>query len=563
MNWRTIRYLVSIERKSERLLRGVKTTKYRERGIRAYWLYWVAAILGVVGGYLATVLVDLIYSSPEEIMFEPLDVIATSVFIALPTLIMLLCIVFTMWQQIQLSGMKATRVINYWLPITWQEHTIASIISNLLGVPLALVIGFSAGILVFATFNGLILSGILTSLMMFGAAFIGSTTTEIVRIVQTRLTGAVYKSSGKSAVWVRFIGTLIFLTIFYVAYFIIIQGPAGFLEGLTETQNTIWFIPFVWIGIALFYLLKGIVLEGILFLGLSIVFAGVLCYIAIALNKRFGLYEPPAITIQTKGTQYTPKTGLLSKLGFTSIEGAMIRKDIRAFIRRRELMTIFIMPIALMILPIFYSITITDIVAESTLIYEIMIFVLPAAMMALITGNMLIGEEGSAVWRVYASPISPKNLIKAKYTVLVLLAIITLSITGTVGIIFFRSAPTVIAVGVLESLFLIFALGTIGLALGIKGADFTGGRRQRMIRQEWSLLSILLGAVTGLAILAPISPYLLTSLGEGFPFILLTMGLTELAIGLLISGIIATIITVAMYRVNINYAKELIRKADI
>jgi len=561
MNWRTIRYLVSIERKSERLLRGVKTTKYRERGIRAYWLYWVAAILGVVGGYVATVLVDLIYSSPEQIMFEPLDVMATSVFIALPTLIMLLCIVFTMWQQIQLSGMKATRVINYWLPITWQEHTIASIISNLLGLPLALVIGFSAGILVFAVANGLILAGILTSLMMFGAAFIGSTTTEIVRIVQTRLTGAVYKSSGKSAVWVRFIGTLIFFAIAYAAYFAIIQGPAGFLEGLTETQNTIWFIPFVWLGIALFYLLKGIFLEGIVFLGLSVLFGGVLCYIAIALNKRFGLYEPPAITIQTKGTQYTPKTGLLGKLGFTSIEAAMIRKDIRAFTRRRELMTIFIMPIALMILPIFYSTL--DMPSGMAIIFEIMIFVLPAAMMALITGNMLIGEEGHAVWRIYASPISPKNLVKAKYAVLVLLSIITLIITGTAGGIFFRSSPTLIAVAVLESLFLIFALGAIGLALGVKGADFSAGRRQRMIRQEWSLLSILLGAVTGLAILAPIAPYLLANLNGIFPFAFPAMGLIELSIAVVASGIIATIITVAIYRVNLNYAKELIRKAEI
>jgi len=563
MNWRTIRYLVSIERKSERLLRGVKATKYRERGILAYWLYWVAAILGIVGGYLATVLVDLIYSSPEQIMVEPLDVMATSVFIALPTMIMLLCIVFTMWQQIQLAGMKATRVINYWLPITWQEHTIASIISNLLGLPLALVIGFSAGILVFAVANGLILAGILTSLMMFGAAFIGSTTTEIVRIVQTRLTGAVYKSSGKSAVWVRFIGTLIFFAIFYVAYFVIIQGPAGFLEGLTTTQNTIWFIPFVWVGIALFYLLKGIFLEGIVFLGLSVLFAGVLCYIAIALNKRFGLYEPPAITIQTKGTQYTPKTGLLGKLGFTSSEAAMIRKDIRAFTRRRELMTIFILPIALMILPIFYSITLTDIVNNSTLIFEVMIFVLPAAMMALITGNMLIGEEGPAVWRIYASPISPKNLVKAKYTVLLLLSIITLIITGTAGVIFFRSSPTLIAVAVVESLFLMFALGAIGLALGVKGADFTAGRRQRMIRQEWSLLSVLLGAVTGLAILSPIAPYLLANMGEIFPFALPAMGLIELTIAVVVSGIIATIITVAVYRVNLNYAKELIRKAEI
>jgi len=575
MNWRNIRYLISVERKSERLLRGAKITRYRERGILAYWLYWVSAIIGLVGGYLATILTDVIYASPENMMLEPLDVMATGIFIALPTIVMLGCIVLTMMQQIQLAGIKSTRVVNYWLPITWQEHTIASILSNLLGLPSAIVIGFSAGVLVFAAFNGLMFAGILTVLMLIGAAFIASATTEIVRIVQTRFTGAVYKSSGKAAVWVRFAGTLLFFAIFYIIYFTIVQGPAQSLQGLTDIQNTLWFIPFVWLGVTLFYLLTSTALEGILlgilFLGLSVLFAGTLCYIAIALNKRFGLYEPPAITVQTKGTQYTPKKGLLNKFGFTNIEAAIIRKDIRAFTRRRELITLFILPLVFMIVPIFNSMSFSssggeDVVFETSfkLFFEGMIFIFPAALMAMLLGNMLVGSEGQAVWRIYASPVSAKNLVKAKYTFVILMATLTMIITNIVGAIFFRSTPKLITVGVLEALFIYFALGTIGLLCGFRGADFTGGRRQRMIRQEWSLLSTVLCAVSALVILAPLVPYLLANvLGELFPLRLPIMGVTELAISVMISGIIATVITVVGYKINLNYAKELIRKAEM
>ena len=53
MNWKSVLYLLRVERKSGRLIRGVKTTRYRERGILAYWPYWVAAIIGIAGGLLA------------------------------------------------------------------------------------------------------------------------------------------------------------------------------------------------------------------------------------------------------------------------------------------------------------------------------------------------------------------------------------------------------------------------------------------------------------------------------------------------------------------------------
>ena len=63
MNWKNVLYLLRVERKSGRLIRGIKATRYRENPFLAYWPYWVAAIIGVVAGLIANFAVSSIYSS--------------------------------------------------------------------------------------------------------------------------------------------------------------------------------------------------------------------------------------------------------------------------------------------------------------------------------------------------------------------------------------------------------------------------------------------------------------------------------------------------------------------
>lgn len=562
MNWKNVLTLVRVERKSGRLIRGVKKTHYKENRLLAYWPYWVAAIVGALGGLGANAIATAVYSTPSDIPLPPLDIAALGFFITMPTLVLIFSIVFSMLQQIQLSGVKVTRRVNYWLPITWHEQTLASILANLLGLPIALTIGFASGLLVFAVFNGLILPALLTALLMIAAAFMGSTITQILQIVQTRFTGAVYKSSGRAAVWVRFIGSLMFFLVFYIVYFSITQGFTSFIQGLTTFQNAFWFIPFVWPGLTLFYLLYGIILEGILFIALSAVFIAALYYLAINLNERFGLYEPPAIRVQAGGT-YLPKTGILGKLGFSTVEAAIIRKDIRSFTRRRELIGIFIVPIVFIIIPLMQSIGITNQGApqEVNLIFLVMTFLFSSSIMAMSMGNMLIGQEGEAVWRIYASPVTPKNLVKSKFVFLLFFAIITLFITGTIGTIFYQPPINIVVVGFIEGLFLVFALGSIALSMGFRGADFSVTPRARMIRQSWSFISLAACLLAAIGILAPFLPYLFTAfLGSTFSFA--SISALDFTVPTLISAVIAAIITVVFYRMNLNNAKELILKAE-
>ena len=563
MNWKNVLFLMQVERKSGRLLRGIKATKYRENAFLAYWPYWTAAIIGVLGGLLANYITSIVYSTAAIPSLPSLSNETLSVFVVLPTIVLVISLVFTLLQQIQLSGIKATAQVMYWLPVTWQEHTMASIFANLLGLPIGIVLGFTSGIIVFSIFNGLILQALLTALALCAAAFMASSITEILRVLQVRFIGAVYKSSGRAAIWVRFIGSLLFFIIFYILYFYITSGFTSFLQNLTQAQSALWYIPFIWLALILSYIIKGLFLQGILFVGLSALFIAGLYYLAVLLNKRFGLYEPPAITIQKSGV-YTPKTGLLGKLGFSNVEAAIIRKDLRGFTRRREVIGIFIAPIVMIIIPLMQSIGVTSgsAASQANPIFTGIIFLLPAGFMAMLLGEVLIGEEGQAVWRIYASPISPKNLVKSKYFFVTLFSTIILLISGTIGTVFYHPSAQDVIVAFLETFFVVLAVGSISLAIGFRGADFSETRRARMIRQEWSLIGVIVCAVAGAAVLAPLVPYVIASFASSFiPG--LSASSFNLAISVIISGVISLAITAVFYRINIGLAQDLLRKAEV
>jgi hypothetical protein len=356
---------------------------------------------------------------------------------------------------------------------------------------------------------------------------------------------------------VRFAGSLIFFLLFYIAYFSVVYGSGAlnFIQTVASTQNSAWFVPFVWLGITLNYLTSGLLLQGLAFLGLSLLFIAGLFFLGTWLNGRFGLYEPPAITV-THGV-YAPKTGFLGRLGFSTSEAALIRKDLKAFTRRRELMTIFIGPIVIVLVPLLQQLGQSGeaVPSQFSLLLAGLTFLFPCSIMAMSLGNLIMGEEGQAVWRIYAAPFSPNSLVKSKYFFVVLFGLIIFAITSTIGAIIYSMPFRVIFVGAFEAVFLVFALSAVSLANGIKGADFNELPRPRMIRVEWSLINLIACFLAGAAILGPLLPYVLSSIVPGF-------GVLDPYIAVAVSAVIAVIITVVFYRIAINNAEELLLKAE-
>ncbi len=560
MNWKTIRHLVSVDIKASRLTRGQNLMNYNVKRSRLYNYLTYAGSIGL--GLVIGVFVSWFYTTQAlGSDFQTLFIAGFESFqYSLPTLILLFAFIFTMMMQIQRSGARSINQAPYWLPITWQEHTLASILADMLGIPLISVALISPAILLVSVFTGQTALAVGTVLAMLAAAFMAVATTEIFRIIQVRFTGAVYKSTGKAAIWVRFISSLAFFIIFYIIYFSITSGIGfvNFIQGVANIQSSAWFVPFVWLGMALSSFNIGLILEGTAFVILSLLFIAGLFFIGTALNARFGLYEPPAIKI-SRGT-YVPKTGMLGKLGFTTVEAALIRKDFKAFTRRRELMSTFILPIVFIVLPIMTTLNSGGQgsgPAFMTQFWFAYTTIFPASLLAMTLGNFMTGEEGQNIWRIYASPVSAKSFVKSKYSFMLIFSLIVLPITGTIGYIIYQPSIQATIAMLSTAVFIVFAAGALSLANGIKGADFNELPKPRMIRTEWSLINLLTCGATALAVMVPLIPYIISAI-IGAPFAIFI----DIYLSLIISGAIAAVLTFIFYKMAVGNAKDLLTKAE-
>ncbi len=564
MNWRNVLWLISADVKSYRLVRGERFRRFRENRLVTYVLYIGACIFGVAIGWLIGNFYNgLADPQLREILLQG----AVNLFLSLPTLALLYGLVFTQMGQIQRIGVKVSIQPLYWFPITWEEHTLASILANLLGVPLIITTSISSFVAAASTFLGLVPLGVFTILALLASVFLASATTEILKVLQVRISGAVTKVAGRAAIWIRLLGSIIFFIVFYMIYFSLYYNvsPLTLFEVVAGGQRVVWFIPYVWLGVALTYFVSGLGLETIFFSLASIGFVYVLFLVAARLNSRFGLYEAPAIRV-SRGV-YVPRAGLLGRLGFSSLEAAMMRKDFRALTRRRELMYIFIFPILFTIMPLL-SFMRGGADALSPMLQSFLfayLALLPGALMVMMLGSWMIGLEGESVWYVYSSPITARSLLKAKYSFAVLFSLAVMSVCFVIGGLLAAPSMAIAVICLGEALFLILCLGMVSLSFGIRGADFRQLPRPRMIRPRCSIINGIVCILLALAIVSPLIPYAVNLFLEAVQApTVISIPLPEayLYAALPISGTIASVVAYTFYRIALKTAGKFLIEAE-
>jgi hypothetical protein len=567
VNWKNVLRLVSVDVKSSRLIRGTRFRRFRENRTLTYALYVGACVFGLLVGWL----VGNFYNGiSDPALKTPILQGARNLFVTLPTIALLYGLVFTQMSQIQRIGVKLSIQPLYWFPISWEEYTLASIFANLIGIQLMITVFICSSISMVSVFLGLAPLGASTVVALLASLFLASITTEILKVLQVRVSGAVTKFSGRAAVWVRLIGTIIFFIIFYLAYFSLYYNVSflTLIESMASGQSILWFIPYLWLGIALSAFANGLGLEALVFSLASFAFIYALIMAAVRLNVRFGLYEEPSIRI-SRGA-YVPRAGLLGRLGFSSVEAAIIKKDFRAFTRRRELMYVFIMPIVFVILPLFSSIRgatggQNPFLSSFSFFLFAYLTLLPGVLMTVSLGSMIIGSEGASVWYVYSSPISAKSLVKAKYFSVTLLGFVITLVCSIIGV--FLTSPSVqmVIIGLTEAILLVFSLGMVSLTYGIRGADFREFPRPRMIRPLWGFVNGIVCILLALAIVSPVIPYglkVLLESAQSFAVTSISLPESYLYLALPISGVIASFVTYVFRGIALKNAEEFLLKAE-
>jgi len=239
-----------------------------------------------------------------------------------------------------------------------------------------------------------------------------------------------------------------------------------------------------------------------------------------------------------------------------------MKKEFKTVTRRHELSFIFIFPISMLVL-IFFNVLRapqpSPVPMGGYSFLFALITLLPGLMMLPFLGTLLTTLEGSSIWYLFSSPISAKSIAKAKIFFLSFFALAIMLLCSVIGGIVFRPPPLVIAVTLLEAVFLIFSLSAISVAIGIKAAEPRGiFGVSKMVKPKWALLGFILCVAIGAAIVAPVIPYAVSMVA--FPFLPTIPLLPEYYVypALLLSGAIAISMTYIFRRVAVDNAEQLL-----
>jgi hypothetical protein len=141
---------------------------------------------------------------------------------------------------------------------------------------------------------------------------------------------------------------------------------------------------------------------------------------------------------------------------------------------------------------------------SANLAATIPLYLIPIAVFCEVLSMTSIGQEGQAVWNIYAAPIEPKQLLKAKMLLTTLLGI-AFTFAMLIAITFFVS-PSASDIALLLCLGFIVVLeeASFGLYVATKFPDFRETVRSRYVTIWGSMIGMFLGIVIALVTATPI-----------------------------------------------------------
>jgi len=435
--------------------------------------------------------------------------LAVQVMVDLPIFLMFLIMISgLLWELSYSFNFTSTDMINH-LPITAAEYVLASSASLAFSYSIYVAVGLGAALGLALQF-GLIYAWIMTVLMSFVGVLIGAFGLEALRAFTNRASSLLYKRSGRAVMILRLVVLIVVFVFFqFIFHPTIMLSLLGSIAGSVQGAS---YFPLVWPSLAVASFIEDNLLSASLYAFLTFLLCGFFFLACVRLRQAYWMPMPVSVKLST--ATYAPSAGFLSRLGLNPTESAIVKKDFRSLSRRREMARFLAIPILIVASLLIPSLVSTSQSPASSL--GIMFWFFPlifgVTFFALFTSMISVGQEGSAVWNLYSSPLLPRELVKAKATANIILSL-PIAITFWLGITLLGHTSFKSSLAILLVLAaLILAESFVGLALGVKYPDFSETIRSRFIRLTGMLTGMLLGVTIAGAILAPYGLYVLFKL---------------------------------------------------
>ncbi len=537
MNTRAIYDLAIILTKSQ--LRGAQRSKLVARLFGDPKIILVADLLLLAG--LGAVGFVILQRSPPALATLILGVEGQALS-GIPTAITFAVIVFgVLYEVSQPVQLLSTDLVN-WLPISPTEYVAGSTISEsyIYSFMLCILLGALLGP---ALYLGTLRTWVAAVFMASVALFMGSCVVELIDSITNRISSTFYKRSGRSGIIFRLVITIVFLVFIQLVF----SGQIAvyLLRGLVTTVQVAWFVPVIWPSVSVLSLSQGSLVNALTFAFLSLVFTWTLFEVAVVFRTRF--WVPVPVSIRFAPSTYRPSGPAFRLPGVGLAESAILRKDMKSLVRRREMARYLAIPFVLAVsmgLSMF-SMRGDRIPEGMTVFTTAFLYIFPVSIFCELLGMTSIGQEGHAVWNLYAAPLTARTLFRAKFILISLLgSIFAVAMAVVLGLLL-RPSPAIVTSLLILGIGIVVEQGTISMIFGARFPDFRETVRSRYV----SMWGSLLGMGTGLG-----AAFLTASPIMG----ILVVGLDPIRLSL-VSLVIAIGISLIAYRVANSQLQMLFR----
>lgn len=476
------------------------------------------ALFGLVAGVLRTSSLTGVQAAKITEAFLP--------FLPLITVGVVL-IAGVMFELTTSSKFAASDAAN-WLPLSPADYVTASAtaIAYTYSPATALALG---GILPLAIYGGSLGLYLATMGLCALALFEGALLVEMVRSATQRASSIGAGRRGGVTLILRALVLVVVLLALQLAV-----NPVfllGFAERLSAVGLVTSIVPFFWSSQALSQSASGNPGLGAAFALGAMGFVALLVYLAAGLRVRYWVPAPTEFRLEAH--RYAARNPVLALFGLSAAESAMVTKDLKGLVRRRELLPTLVLPVVLIILVLVEG-------AVWGRFGSVVWVGWVAGFFPLLIAGTSIGQERRAVQSLYAYPLSVGSLVRAK-TAFVLVPSVFVAVVLTLVIGLYDGLSPGVIVGLVVLLVALSVVLTLwGLVFACRFPDFQDRPRPQFLRPGGMLAALGSGMVFLFAILLPGAFALLfpsdASLPLGLLCAALAVGVGGLAAAWTVSG---------------------------
>jgi hypothetical protein len=448
----------------------------------------------------------------------------------MPAFTMFMSMVYSLMTEFSKPGNAASIDMVNWLPIQAGDFVVASVVTTIYFVlPMAsLLLGFAFGLSLVAGSLGLWALGAAVSVL---GCLLGALALEMARGAMNRASGAFSGVGGQWAVILRMLLSVSIIVVISTIFnfSMMVQIVSWFSLGL----EAIRFIPILWPSMIVLELASGDLAGSAVYAGLSLLLLSAV-YVA-SVRVRAAYWAPAPVSLKMKPVRISRSRGLLGLLGFDSGQAAIVRKDLRSLVRRREMASILAVPVMVVLMgllgtpPSVLLDASAPLESKTTFLFQCAMAVVVLELQIALTA---FGQEREAFMNLMAAPMDAGRLLRAKAaSVLIPVApalLILVALFGRVASVDPASLIAIIPLGFTTLL----AVASMELAVGAKYAVFSSDGQSRFVTLEGTIIGLLLCVATVGGSLSPLGlHYTLGYVGAPIAYVL------TLALAMIISGV--------------------------